>query len=153
MADKFEDSIKQFYDKERIANTKLLNLSEEPEVFNRDLGNNIDFAIKNIILLSRVTIKHFHTIHERQQKVERRLQSCEDLITKIKRETQEELKAIKEELQANKPLTKTEVLSLVKEISQQPKLVKEQALLLTSKLDEKIDKVDKLIQHLVTWTS
>lgn len=153
MSDKFEASINEFYENERISSTEFLDLSGESKISNKDLSNNLDFVIKYIVLLSRVSLKNFHKIIEKQEEIEKRVSECEKNIEKTRKILSKGLGEIENSLTQNKPLTKTEVQNLVKEISQQPKLVEEKALELTSKLDSKIDKVEDLVRHLIDWTS
>lgn len=133
MSDKFEESIAQFYEKERIANTQLLNLSEEPKVTNHHLANNLDFILKHIILLSRVSLKNFHQILDRQEALEAR-------ILKLESSTQS--------LLLNKPLSVISAKKLVAEITKQPKEIEQQALSLLSKVEAKVDRIDKVVDQL-----
>ncbi|CEJ16363.2 polyprotein [Mulberry badnavirus 1] len=71
MSLRFEESIQSLYNTERLGLIQLLDLSQEPKVLNKDLSNNIDFAIKHIVLQSRVLLKHFHSIATRQEALEK----------------------------------------------------------------------------------
>nr|ATZ69500.1 ORF1 protein [Cacao swollen shoot Ghana Q virus] len=136
MSQKFEDSIAQFYDKERIANTQLLDLSEEPKITSHDLSNNLDFTIKHLILLSRVSLKNFHKILENQEQLGKRLDKIEDQVQYLTKQ---------------KPLTKQTAQNLLTEISKQPKEIEEQALALISQLEEKVGRVEKAVEKLNHW--
>lgn len=136
MSDKFEDSINLFYEKERIANTQLLDLSQESKVSNHDLANNLDFVIKHLVLLSRVSLKNFHKILEKQEIFEQRINSLES-------STQELLKY--------QPLTSKSARNLISEISRQPKEIEQKALDLLSKLEEKILKIEKVVEEVAHW--
>nr|ATZ69488.1 ORF1 protein [Cacao swollen shoot Ghana Q virus] len=136
MSQKFEDSIAQFYDKERIANTQLFDLSEEPKITNHDLSNNLDFTIKHLILLSRVSLKNFHKILENQEQLGKRLDKIEDQVQYLTKQ---------------KPLTKQTAQNLLTEISKQPKEIEEQALALISQLEEKVGRVEKAVEKLNHW--
>nr|QIM56920.1 ORF1 protein [Cacao swollen shoot virus] len=149
MSDRFEESIQQFYDKERIAATELINISSGDRVTNKDLGNNLDFCLKHLILLSRVCLKQFHKIEERQEDLVKKVESLTGEVAKLRTFSE----AVQRTLQSQKPLTGPEVRKLVKEIAQQPKLVEEKALEISASLDKKLDKVEQLINHMVNWTA
>nr|ATZ69504.1 ORF1 protein [Cacao swollen shoot Ghana R virus] len=136
MSERFEESIIQFYERERIANTQLLNLSEEPKVTNRDLANNLDFNLKHLILLSRVSLKNYHQIIQNQEVITKKLDNLELQV---------------QELSKRSSLTKKTVQNIVTEVSKQPKEIEEQALNLISKLEEKLVRVEHLVEKLNNW--
>ena len=143
MTDRFEQAIADFFDRERIASTELINLSEEPKVTNRDLANNLDFNLKHLLLLSRVSIRQFHLLNDRLDSITSKV----DSIVEEQKRINKKIRKIEEEQRDNKPLSATEVRHLVKEIAQQPKLVEEQALKLTTDLDQKLLRVEKLLEE------
>ncbi|GKE57229.1 Orf y [Tanacetum coccineum] len=105
-------------------------------------------------LFSKVALKNYKSISEKQKELESRVQncqeklkSCEELLRKTQSETRKSLQQISTEIQQSKPLTKREVLNLVQEIAEQPKLVEKEALRLTEDLNQKIQKVEHLLHE------
>ncbi|GJX99940.1 RNA-directed DNA polymerase [Tanacetum coccineum] len=106
-------------------------------------------------LFSKIALKNYKSISEKQKELESRVQncqekleSCEELLRKTQSETRKSLQQISTEIQQSKPLTKREVLNLVQEIAEQPKLVEKEVLRLTEDLNQKIQKVEHLLHEI-----
>ncbi|GKC63145.1 hypothetical protein Tco_1095743 [Tanacetum coccineum] len=85
-----------------------------------------DYCLR-LNLFSKVALKNYKSISEKQKELESRVQncqekleSCEELLRKTQSETRKSLQQISTEIQQSKPLTKREVLNLVQEIAEQP---------------------------------
>ncbi|GJR13843.1 Orf y [Tanacetum coccineum] len=92
-----------------------------------DLANNLACVYNRLNLFSKVSLKNYKSISEKQKELESRVQncqekleSCEELLRKTQSETRKSLQQISTEIQQSKPLTKREVLNLVQEIAEQP---------------------------------
>lgn len=140
MSDRFEQTIRDWYDHSRTTNLEFLNLSENQNPKISDIYNNISCVYDKLILFAKISIKSFHQISQHLEKLEQRLEECEENIRKTQRETTKGLIQISSEIQGSKPHTKREILDLFKEISQQPKLAEEQ----TQKLGEFEEKLEKI---------
>lgn len=137
MSEVWEKSIQEWYLKSRTSNLEYLNLEESSKVTNTQISHNLSVVYDKVCLSSRVHLKYFKSILEQIEL----LKSENIKILKI-------LKNLQKELQQ-----KEEVTTLVKEISKQSKLVEKQALTLTTELNQKLDRVEKLLHKIENWTS
>jgi Protein of unknown function (DUF1319) len=140
MAKRFEESVQKWYDTARTANLEYLDLAEKPKTrdYLETINNNTSVIYDRLNLFTRISLKHFHKIHEENENLKNQIQKLKKLVTQQGQKI--------ESLQ--QPLTKKEVRTLVVEIAQQPKLVEEQALKLTSDLEHKLVRIEKLLHDL-----
>jgi Protein of unknown function (DUF1319) len=140
MAKRFEESVQKWYDTTRTANLKYLDLAEKPKTrdYLETINNNTAVIYDRLNLFTRISLKHFHEIHEENENLKNQIQKLKKLVIQQGQKI--------ESLQ--QPLTKEEMRTLVVEIAQQPKLVEEQALKLTSDLEHKLVRIEKLLHDL-----
>ncbi|GJS57556.1 Orf y [Tanacetum coccineum] len=156
MSDRFEQEIQYWYDNSRTVDPEYIVFNEtSPKPTSTDLANNLACVYNRLNLFSKVALKNYKSISEKQKELESRVQncqekleSCEELLRKTQSETRKSLQQISTEIQQSKPLTKREVLNLVQEIAEQPKLVEKEALRLTEDLNQKIQKVEHLLHEI-----
>nr|GEX70462.1 putative polyprotein [Tanacetum cinerariifolium] len=124
-----------------------------------DLSNNLACVYNRLNLFSKVALKNYKSILEKQKELEssvqscqEKLESCEELLRKTQSETRKSLQQISTEIQQSKPLTKREVLNLVQEIAEQTKLVEKEALILTEDLNQKVQKATTEYQEAIQAT-
>lgn len=155
MSERFEQEIQYWYDNSRTVDPEYIVFNKDsPKPTTTDLANNLACVYNRLNLFSKVALKNFKNISEKQKDLESRVQncqekleSCEELLRKTQSETRKSLQQISTEIQQSKPLTKREVLNLVQEITEQPKLVEKEALRLTEDLNQKIQKVEHLLHE------
>ncbi|GJZ96793.1 heme peroxidase [Tanacetum coccineum] len=155
MSERFEQEIQYWYDNSRTVDPEYIVFNEtSPKPTPTDLANNLACVYSRLNLFSKVALKNYKSISEKQKELESRVQncqekleSCEELLRKTQSETRKSLQQISTEIQQSKPLTKREVLNLVQEIAEQPKLVEKEALRLTEDLNQKIQKVEHLLHE------
>ena len=150
MSDRFEQTIKDWYDSSRTANLEFSYIPENHNPKPSDIYNNVSCIYDKLFLFAKISIKNFHLVIQHLEKLEHRLEKCEENIRKTQSETIKSLRQISSEIHETKPLTKKEVLVLVKEISQQPKFVEEQALKLSEDLNQKIQRIEVLLKEVKT---
>jgi len=140
MAERFEKSIKDWYDTSRTANLEYLDLAENPKTkdYLKTITNNTSVVFDRLCLFSKVSLKHFYEIKTQNKRLEEQVSQLKEVMVKQERRIE----------QIAQPLTKEEVRALVVEIAQQPKLVEEQALKLTAELEQKLIRVEKLLQEI-----
>jgi cell division protein FtsB len=140
MAEKFEKSIKDWYNNSRTANLEYLDLAENPKIrdYLHTITNNTSVVFDRLCLFSKVSLKHFHEIQQQNEDLKNQILSLKRRITV----QDSKIEAFKQ------PLTKEEVKDLVEEIAQQPKLIEEQALKLTADLEQKLIRVEKLLHEI-----
>lgn len=112
-------------------------MAENPKPTRKELANNIAVVYDRTCLSSRVNLRNFKLLLEKNQELEKQVKRLEKAV-----------KTLSATFSENKPLTKTEVRELVSEISKQPKLVEKEALELTQNLDQKILRVEKLLSKI-----
>jgi len=138
MTEKFERSIKEWYENSRTANLEYLDLAENPK--NKDylktICNNTSVIFDRLSLFSKVAVKNFHELKNQNLEL---IQKVEKLTIRIK---------ILEHQKAPEPLTQNEVRKLVFEISQQPKFAEEQVLRIATELELKLNRVEQLLQEI-----
>ena len=155
MSERFEQEIQYWYDNSRAVDPEYIVFNENsPKPSTKDLINNLACVYNRLNLFSKVALKNFKNISEKQKDLELKIQSCqeklesfEELLRKTQSETRKSLQQISTEIHQSKPLTKREVLNLVQEIAEQPKLVEKEALRLTEDLNHKIQKVEQLLHE------
>ncbi|AIT58607.1 ORF1 [Yacon necrotic mottle virus] len=147
MADRFEKSIKDWYDHSQTSNLEFINPLKNQNQSISELENNISCIFDRLSLFAKISIKNFHKIISHLESLEKRLEKCEEIQRKTQSEIRKDLQQISSEIHKSKPLTEKQVLSLVNEIAQQPKLVEEQALRLTEDLNSKVQKVEELLHE------
>ncbi|GJU81716.1 Orf y [Tanacetum coccineum] len=128
MSERFEQEIQYWYDNSRTVDPEYIVFNEtSPKPTSTDLANNLACVYNRLNLFSKVALKNYKSISEKQKELESRVQncqekleSCEELLRKTQSETRKSLQQISTEIQQSKPLTKREVLNLVQEIAEQP---------------------------------
>ena len=155
MSDRFEQEIQNWYDNSRTVDPEYIIFKENSsKPTTTDLANNLACIYNRVNLFSKVALKNFKSISEKQKDLElkvqncqEKLESCEELLRKTQSETRKSFQQISTEIHQSKPLTKREVLNLVQEIAEQPKLVEKEALKLTEELNHKTQKVEHLLHE------
>ena len=156
MSERFEQEIQYWYDNTRTVDPEYIIFNEtsssKPTI--SYLINNLAYVYNRLNLFSKVALKNFKNISEKQKDLESKIQSyqetlesCEELLRKTQSETRKSLQQISTEIQQTKPLTKREVLNLVQEIAEQPKLVEKEALRLIEDLNHKIQNFEHLLHE------
>ncbi|GJZ74973.1 Orf y [Tanacetum coccineum] len=129
MSERFEQEIQYWYDNSRTIDPEYIVFNEiSPKPTSTNLANNLACVYSRLNLFSKVALKNYKSISEKQKELESRVQncqekleSCEELLRKTQSETRKSLQQISTEIQQSKPLTKREVLNLVQEIAEQQK--------------------------------
>lgn len=134
MSSNWEEAIQKWYANSRTSDLEYLDLAESPNPSRKELAHNISVIYDRTCLSSKVNLRNFKLLIEKNQKIESNIQKLE---TSVKN-----LSLLHSE---NRPLTKNEVRELVKEISKQPKLIREEALRLSQNLDQKLQRVEALL--------
>ena len=137
MSERWERSVEEWYEKSKTSRLEHLDLANQQKVSTRELANNISVIYDRLLLFSRVTIKHFKVLEEKQEKLEKEFSKFRILISELTSEVTE-----------RKPLSKQEVRELVKEIAAQPKLIEEQSLKIAADLDEKVRRIEESVNKL-----
>ena len=137
MSERWEKSVEEWYEKSRTSRLEHLDLAFQNKVSTKDLANNISVIYDRLLLFSRVTIKHFKVLEEKQEKLEKEFSKFRILVSELTSEVTE-----------RKPLSKQEVRELVKEIAAQPKLIEEQSLKIAADLDEKVRRIEESVNKL-----
>ncbi|ATZ69484.1 ORF1 protein [Cacao swollen shoot Ghana N virus] len=140
MSDRWEKSIQEWYEKSHTANLEYLDLAASSKVSTNQLAHNLSVIFDRVSLGNRVQIKNLKQIQESVLDLDRKVSSLESKIQKLAKQFKE-----------NKPLSESEVRHLVSEIAKQPKIVEEQALLISQKLEEKLERVESLLLKLDHW--
>ncbi|THU64835.1 hypothetical protein C4D60_Mb01t30640 [Musa balbisiana] len=123
MSEKWEEAIQQWYTSSHTSKLDYLDLAESINPSRKELAHNIAVIYDRTCLSSRVHLKNFKLLIEKNQELEKEVKRLKTSI-----------KTLTTLFSENRPLTKQEVQDLVAEISKQPKLVEEEALRLTQNL-------------------
>lgn len=144
---RYEQAIRDWYDKSRTADLTYLDLETKPTLSH--LSNNLDVTYDRLNLLSRVHLKHDY-------EVQQRLRDQGEQISKILADQRKILKAISSlqiEVVNLKPLTINQVKKLVEELIKEPKEIekKTEILLLNTQLQvRKIEEITtKILNDLI----
>ncbi|CAD5196219.1 unnamed protein product [Musa acuminata subsp. malaccensis] len=137
MSEKWEEAIQQWYTSSHTSKLDYLDLAETHSPTRNELAHNLAVIYDRTCLFSRVNLKNFKAIIEKNQSLEREIKGLKHSI-----------KTLTALLSENRPLTKQEVRDLVAEISKQPKLVEEEALRLTQSLNQKLQRVEQLLSRI-----
>ena len=137
MSEKWEEAIQQWYTSSHTSKLDYLDLAETHSPTRKELAHNLTIIYDRTCLSSKVNLKNFKIIIEKNQNLEREIKGLKHSI--------KTLTVLHSE---NRPLTKQEVRDLVAEISRQPKLVEEEALRLTQNLNQKLQRVEQLLSRI-----
>lgn len=140
MSDRFEKSISEWYSKVRTIDLEYLDLTTIKRPSTSDLGNNLGIVYNQINLLSRVSLKHFHSLKEENKALKSEIARLRASVSNLETE-----------LVSYKPLSKGEVKTLVAEIIiNQPN---KEASRLSAELRSSTRKVEKLLEEVKTLIS
>nr|AZZ86114.1 hypothetical protein [Cacao red vein-banding virus] len=140
MSSRWENSIIEWYEKSHTANLEYLDLASTVKVSTNQLAHNLAVLFDRVNLGNRVFIKNLKQIQESLLEVNSRIESVETSVKKLTKQFRE-----------NKPLSESEVKHLVSEIAKQPKIVEKQALEISQQLEQKLERVEKLLGKLNQW--
>nr|QIM56929.1 ORF1 protein [Cacao swollen shoot Togo B virus] len=137
MSSRWENSIQEWYEKSHTANLEYLDLASTSKVTNNQLAHNLAVTFDRVSIGNRVFIKNLKQIQESILEVNTRIDTVEVALRRLTKQFRE-----------NQPLSESEVKRLVEEISQQPKIVEKQALEISRQLEQKLEKVERLLHNL-----
>ncbi|KAG6486566.1 hypothetical protein ZIOFF_055143 [Zingiber officinale] len=100
-----------------------------------ELAHNLGVVYDKVSSLSKVSIKHFYSLKEENQALQREVAQLRTSVCNLEKE-----------LISHKPLTKVEIKSLAIEIANKPKSIEEEAIKLTEELNISIKRVEGLIE-------
>lgn len=135
----WEKAIQEWYTKSHTSKLEYLDLAET-KPSNKEIAHNLAVVYDRTCLSSRVHLKNFKEILEKQEKLEKEVHKLHKEIVTLNKVVIE-----------NRPLTKTEVVDLVKEIAKQPKLIEAEALRLTEDLNNKLNRVEEILRKVERW--
>lgn len=148
MSERWEESLRRWYETSPTANLEYLNLESYQKVTNQHLANNISFNIDKTIASSRFHAKLLKKVQEEQTRNQEDLQSqIEQLQQDLQQQTRH-IRQLEETISGFHPLTSGEVRSLVSEITKQPKLAEQEALRLTEELKKQVLEVKQAVSDL-----
>nr|QCA48087.1 hypothetical protein [Cacao red vein-banding virus] len=140
MSSRWEKSIHEWYEKSHTANLEYLDLASTSKISTNQLAHNLAVIFDRVNLGNRVFIKNLKQIQESLLEVNSRIETVETRVSKLAKQFRE-----------NKPLSESEVKHLVSEIAKQPKIVEKQALEISQQLEQKLERVEKLLGKLDQW--
>lgn len=145
MSDRFEQSIKNWYQNSRTVNLEYLDLETKESL--KGISNNISVIYDRLLLHSKVSITEYKSLIETLK--QNHLEITQTLQESLKeyKKLQQAILQLQKEFLYYKPLTIGDIRSLVEEISKQPKLIEEQATSLIAELKQQIKHVEVLMQE------
>ncbi|KAG6472621.1 hypothetical protein ZIOFF_070095 [Zingiber officinale] len=129
MSERWEESIQKWYTNSHTSNLEYLDLATTEKTSNKELGHYISVIHNRVCLSSKVHLKIFKLLLEREQKLEEEVKKLRTA-----------LKTLTSLFLENKPLTKQEAQGLIAETSKQARLVEEETLRLKDNFDQKLQK-------------
>ena len=89
MSERWERSVEEWYEKSKTSRLEHLDLANQQKVSTKELANNISVIYDRLLLFSRVTIKHFKVLEEKQEKLEKEFSKFRILISELTSEVTE----------------------------------------------------------------
>lgn len=137
MSSNWEEAIQKWYANSRTSDLEYLDLAESSNPSRKELAHNISVIYDRTCLSSRVNLRNFKLLLEKNQNLENKIKKLESSV-----------KILSSLFAENKPLTKLGVQELVIEITKQPKLIEAEVLKLSQDLDQKLQRVETLLSKI-----
>lgn len=139
MSERWERSVKDWYDNARTSNLEYLDLHTVTKSTKAQLSHNQDVIYDRLNLQSRVHLRNFKEILEKLFILETKFQNLAQTLARAQKD--------------QNPLSESQIKTLFVNLSQKPKEIEAEALALSKELERKISRVETVLHKVEAWLS